>query len=108
VKPLCHAKGCMNLSDPRFSIHGPNGKAVSACDGHGNPGCSGNPCTCPPHDGRGAVPEAMTEAEWAQLKQVTWFREEQDRVIVEMDLLRRTVRNLYSLLDGCDFDRRRE
>jgi hypothetical protein len=41
----------------------------------------------------------MTEAEWARLKEVTWFREEQDRVIVEMDLLRRTVRN---------FDRRRE
>jgi hypothetical protein len=56
--PMCHAAGCDEYSDPRFAIHGPDGSPVPACDGHGNPGCTGAPCcTCPPHNGqRGPVP----------------------------------------------------
>jgi hypothetical protein len=53
----CHALGCTNSADPRFAIHGPDGEPVGACDGHGNPGCDGDPCTCPQHDGEvGPVP----------------------------------------------------
>lgn len=55
--PKCHADGCTDYSDPRFAIHGPSGATVPACDGHGNPGCTGAPCTCPPHNGEaGPVP----------------------------------------------------
>lgn len=35
--PLCAAEGCKEWADPRFYIHG-----------HGNPGCGGSTCTCPP------------------------------------------------------------
>lgn len=53
--PKCSAVGCEAPSDPRFAIHGPGGKPAPACDGHGNPGCDGDPCTCPPSEG-GPVP----------------------------------------------------
>ena len=90
MRTRCHAKDCPNLRDPCFYIHGPGLSFVPACDAHGNPGCTGDPCTCPPHDGRAKdpLPARMTEEEWARLKQVTWFRDEQDRVTVEMDRLR--------------------
>lgn len=53
----CHAAGCPRPADPRFAIHGPGGAPVPACDAHGNPGCAGDPCTCPPHNGvDGPVP----------------------------------------------------
>jgi hypothetical protein len=48
--PKCHAAGCTDDSDPRYAIHGPDGAAVPACDGCGG-SCTGNPCTCPPHNG---------------------------------------------------------
>lgn len=57
MNDMCHAAGCAEAADPRFAIHGPGGAPVPACDGHGNPGCNGNPCTCPPHNETpGAVP----------------------------------------------------
>lgn len=46
--PVCAARGCREFADPRFYIHMPDGVVEMACDGHGNPGCTGHPCTCPP------------------------------------------------------------
>lgn len=46
--PLCAAAGCKERADPRWYIHDAQGKVRMACDGHGNPGCGGATCTCPP------------------------------------------------------------
>lgn len=81
--PKCHALGCTDYSDPRYAIHGPNGKAVPACDGHGNPGCgAGNSaCTCPPHNGEsGPKPAWEAALDRTQAGQERLKRESEENV----------------------------
>lgn len=44
--PKCSAEGCNESADPRWWMHGPDGKALPSCDGHGCLAKSEDECRC--------------------------------------------------------------